>query len=379
MPFVKDDEAALGKVPDNPSEELRALVALTLVPGVGSGRIRALLARFGSAQRVLYASIAELMQVPGIGMQTAQRIVAFDDWDAVDMQFEQAERVGATLIPAWDERFPPLLRTIYDPPALLWMRGTWTPEDHHAVAIVGTRRPTDYGLRTARQFAAALAREGVTVISGLAYGIDAAAHRGALEAGGRTLAVLGSGVDRIYPARHERLARAILNQGALFSEFPLGAAPDAPNFPRRNRLISGLARAVLIVEAYETGGALITARLALEQNREVLAIPGVLHNPASAGTNRLIRDSLARLVCTPDDVLEAIGFGASPVAQPPPSPPSLNGLERQLYDALEPEPLHIDVLCERTGLDPSTALVYLLQLEFKGLVRQLAGKQFYRL
>ncbi len=377
--FDEDEGAAFGAAPDDPVEELRALVALTLVPGVGPGRIRALLARFGSAQAALHAPVAALVQVPGIGMQTARRIVAFDDWDTVDAQFERAERVGAMLIPAWDERFPPLLRQIYDPPALLWVRGELTPADNNAVAIVGTRRPTDYGLRTARQFAAALAREGVTVVSGLAYGIDAAAHRGALETGGRTLAVLGSGVDRIYPSRHERLARAIVAQGALLSEFPLGAAPDAPNFPRRNRLISGLARAVLIVEAYKTGGALITARLALEQNREVLAIPGALHNPASAGTNRLIRDSLARLVCSPEDVLEALGLGRASAAPEPPPPPPLSGLERQLYDALEPEPVHIDVLCERTGLDPSTALVYLLQLEFKGLVRQLAGKQFYRL
>jgi len=377
-PFLFE-ESAFDIAPDDPAEELRALVALTLVPGVGPGRIRALLARFGSAQAALQASVAALVQVPGIGAQTARRIASFDDWDAVDAQFERAERVGATLIPAWDARFPSLLRQIYDPPALLWVRGTLAPEDSNAVAIVGTRRPTDYGLRTARQFAAALAQEGVTVISGLAYGIDAAAHRGALEAGGRTLAVLGSGVDRFYPARHARLAQAIMTQGALLSELPLGAAPDAPNFPRRNRLISGLARAVLIVEAYERGGALITARLALEQDRDVLAIPGALHNPASAGTNRLIRDSLARLVCSPDDVLEVLGMGSASATSRPPSPPSLSGLEQQLYEALEPEPLHIDVLCERTGLDPSTALVYLLQLEFKGLVRQLAGKQFYRL
>ncbi len=379
-PFLFEEErSALKIAPDDPAEELRALVALTLVPGVGPGRIRALLARFGSAQAALQASVAALVQVPGIGAQTARRIASFDDWDAVDVQFERAERVGATLIPAWDARFPSLLRQIYDPPALLWVRGALAPENNNAVAIVGTRRPTDYGLRTARQFAAAMARAGVTVISGLAYGIDAAAHRGALDAGGRTLAVLGSGVDRFYPARHARLAQAIMTQGALLSELPLGAAPDAPNFPRRNRLISGLARAVLVVEAYERGGALITARLALEQDRDVLAIPGALHNPASAGTNRLIRDSLARLVCSPDDVLEVLGMGHTPATPEPPSPPPLRGPERQLYEALEPEPLHIDVVCERTGLDPSTALVYLLQLEFKGLVRQLAGKQFYRL
>lgn len=370
----------MANLSENSPEELRALVALSLVPGVGPGRIRALLARFGSAQAALYAPLQALVCVPGIGTETARRIAAFADWGAVDAQFEQAERVGAVLIPAWDARFPAALLQIYDPPALLWVRGSLTADDALAVAIVGTRRPTDYGLRLARQFAAELACQGVTIVSGLAYGIDAMAHRGALEAHGRTLAVLGCGVDRIYPERHAPLARAILKQGALISELPLGAAPDAPNFPRRNRLISGLVRAVLIVEAYETGGALITARLALEQNRDVLAIPGALHNPASAGPNRLIRDSLAQLVRTPDDVLEALGVGATKtVTQTPSAASSLGSLERQLYEALGPEPMHIDNLCERTGMDPSTALAYLLQLEFKGLVRQLAGKQFYRL
>jgi len=361
-------------------EELRALVALSLVQGMGPGRIRALLARFGSAQVALHAPLQALVRVPGIGSEMARRIVRFADWDVVEAQFERAERIGAELIPAWDPRFPAALRQIFDPPVLLWVRGSLPKGDALAVAVVGTRRPTDYGLRIARQFAMELARQGVTIVSGLAYGIDAMAHRGALEAGGRTLAVLGSGVDRIYPACHGRLAQAIIAQGALVSEFPLGAAPDAPNFPRRNRLISGLAQAVLIVEAYETGGALITARLALEQNREVLAIPGALHNPASAGPNRLIRESLAQLVRSPDDVLETLGVGvAQATTQALDAASSLGGLERQLYEALGPEPIHIDTLCEKTGLDPSTALVYLLQLEFKGLVRQLAGKQFYRI
>ena len=362
------------------AEEQRALVALSLVPGVGPGRIRALLAAFGTATTACDASPRALAKVPGIGPQTAAAIAAFSDHAAVEAQLDQAERAGATLLTAQDPRFPGRLREIYDPPAFLWMQGTLTPADERALAIVGTRRATDYGKRMAGEFAEALAGRGFTVVSGLAYGIDAAAHRAAVRAGGRTLAVLGSGVDRIYPARHARLAREITGQGALLSEYPLGAAPDAVNFPRRNRIISGLALGTLVVEAFETGGALITARMAVEQNREVFALPSPVHSAAGRGTNRLIQRGHAKLVLGVEDILDELGFDdavAETPAEPAP-PPSLNDVERRLYDALGPEPLHIDALCRATGLDASTALVYLLSLEFKGLVRQMAGKQFFR-
>ncbi len=362
-------------------EEREALVALSMAPGVGPGRIRALLARFGSAAAVWQAPVGALAAVPGLGPQTAAAIAAFDGHEAVTEQFRRAERVGATLLTAWDPSFPALLREIYDPPALLWVRGRLTEADARAVAIVGTRRATEYGRRAAYDFAAGLARHGFTVVSGLAHGIDAAAHRGALEAGGRTLAVLGSGVDRIYPARHQRLAEAIMAQGALLSEYALGTAPDAPNFPRRNRIISGLAMGVLVVEAFETGGALITARLAIEQNRDVCAVPGPIHSPASAGCNRLIQRGHARLVLTVEDVLEELGvpvIGEESRPSVSATPPDLDPIERQLYEALDTSPVHIDTLCLRTGLDVSTALVYLLNLEFRGLIRQMAGKQFFR-
>jgi len=371
------------------ADELRALVALSLVPGVGPGRIRALLAHFGAASAVMTASRRALAQVERVGPQTAAAIADFDGEAEVDRQFERAARVGAELVPLWDDRYPDLLRRIYDPPAVLWLRGDLRPEDGRALAIVGTRRASDYGKRVAHHFAFELARRGFTIVSGLAYGIDAAAHRGALEAGGRTIAVLGSGVDRIYPAKNAPLAeRMAAGQGAVLSEFGLGAKPDAVNFPRRNRIVAGMAHGTLVAEARPTGGALITAWMALEQNREVFATPAALFSSTGEGTNQLIRKGYATLVTNVDELLAELDGQLRPA--PParaeetpepaeaPAPTDLNGPERKLYDALTTEPVHLDALCERTGLDSSNALVYLLSLEFRGLVRQLAGKQFFR-
>lgn len=368
-----------------PLGEQRALVALSQVPGVGPARLRALVAAFGTAEAVMGAPTGALAEVPDVGRKTARAIRAFDDFDAVDAQLERAERGGAYLLPVQDACYPELLRHIYDPPPFLWVRGRVLRQDARALAIVGTRRASEYGRRWAEEFAYELGQRGFTIVSGLAYGIDGAAHRGALRAGARTLAVLGSGVDRIYPTRHTQLARDIVesDQGALVSEFPLGAAPDAANFPRRNRIISGMAHGTLVAEAYETGGALITARLAVEQNREVFALPSPIHSAAGEGTNRLIQRGHAKLVLTVEDMMDELGAVAPPVPDednvPAAPPPRLNGVEQTLYDALGPDPVHIEVLCDQTGLDASTALVYLLSLEFKGLIRQMAGKQFYRI
>jgi DNA processing protein len=216
-----------------------------------------------------------------------------------------------------------------------------------------------------------------TIVSGLAYDVDAIAHAAALQAGGRTLAVLGSGADWIYPARNLPLAKRIQAAGAIFSEYPLGARPDAVHFPRRNRIVSGLSLGTVVVEAYEKGGALITAGLAIEQNREVFAIPSALTNPAGAGANQLIQRGHAKLVQSVGDVLIEIEPAFESKSAPAQVQPDLSPVERRLYEALTPEPTHIDTLCVRTGFDASTALVYLLGLEFKGLVFQMAGKQFY--
>ena len=363
--------------------ERRALVALSLVPGVGPGRVRALLAALGSAEAVMHAPSARLVRAEGVGRQTAEAIRQWDDAPAVDAQFRRAEAVGARLVAFSDPEYPDLLRRIYDPPSHLWVRGRFTEADGLAVAVVGTRRASDYGRRAAEAFAHDLAAAGVTVVSGLAYGVDVAAHRAALAAGGRTVAVLGSGVDRIYPSRHAGVVREMLERdvGAVVSEFPLGAAPDAVNFPRRNRIVSGLCRATVVAEAHETGGALLTAGIALEQNREVFAVPASVFAEAS-GTNRQIQRGEAALATSAADVLDAIAPQLDPPADLPAVPsepaPPLNRVEQRLVDALTAEPRPLDVVCAEADLDASTALVYLLQLEFRGLVRQLQGKQFAR-
>lgn len=361
--------------------EQRALIALSLIQGLGPGRIRAAVSHVGSAERVLSARLELLRSIPGIGRQTAEAIRTFDRFDLVEEQIRIAGDYRATFIPDWDERYPDLLRRIYDPPTFLWSAGIPTETDAKAIAIVGTRRATNYGRSIAREFASGLARAGFTIVSGLAYGIDTAAHTGALEAGGRTIAVLGSGVDRIYPARNADLARRIVGNGCILSEYPLRTAPDAVNFPRRNRIISGLALGTLIVEAFAEGGALITARMALEQNREVFAVPSPLPTTGrpGEGNNRLIQNGHAKLVTSVEDILvELPGAALESGNSEPIVKPDLEGPEAKLWEALERDPMHIDTLCGKTGLDPSSALVHLLSLEFKGIVRQLAGKQFLK-
>ena len=382
---LEDDEP-----PDRDhAAEQRALIGLSLVSGVGPQRLRALLAAFETPKSVFRASRSALTQVDGVGDQTAEAILTFDDGAAVDQEMARAEELGATLVSPWDERFPDRLREIYDPPAYLWMRGTLPTTQAPMVTIVGTRRCSDYGRAQAHHFAAELARRGFTIVSGLAYGVDAAAHKGALDVGGRTLAVLGSGVGRIYPQKHTALAERIAENGAVLSEYGLDADPDAPHFPERNRILSGLALGTLVVESYAEGGALITARLALEQNREVFAVPGAITKDSSRGTNRLIQKGHAKLVMDVEDLLAELpertvedaetvdAETVAPESRPDPAD-ELSGEAARLYEALSDTPVHVDALCEETDLDPSTALPVLLELEFKGLVRQLAGKQFRR-
>jgi len=378
-----------GDSPDrDQAAEQRALIGLSLVSGVGPQRLRALLAAFEVPSEVFRTTRSALTNVEGIGAQTAESILTFDDLGAVQDEMERAEALDAELVSPWDERFPDRLREIYDPPAYLWMRGTLSEVDRPMVTIVGTRRCTDYGRAQAHHFGAELARRGFTIVSGLAYGIDAAAHKGALDAGGRTIAVLGSGVGCIYPQKHTALAERIIESGAVLSEYALDADPDAPHFPERNRILSGLSLGTLVVESYSEGGALITARLSLEQNREVFAVPGAITKDSSRGANRLIQRGHAKLVMEVKDLLEELSevtvedpdeVDAKSVATGSgPDPEELSGDEKILYEALTDTPIHVDELCEETGFDSASALSTLLKLEFKGLVRQLAGKQFRR-
>ena len=355
------------------------------------------MAAFGRADLALHAPAARLAAVPSVGPELARRIRGFDAWDDVEAQIRRAERVGARLVTRWSPSYPRLLAALDDAPAFLWVRGEMAA-DALAVAVVGTRRATPYGLRAAEAFAHDLAAAGLTVVSGLAYGIDGAAHAAALDASlagaaGPTWAVLGSGVDRVYPARHGALAdRIVASGGAVVSELPMGAAPDAPNFPRRNRLISGLCRALLVVEAHATGGALLTARLALDQNREVYAVPGPFDAAASAGAHALIARGEARLVTSPADLLADLlgtsapapasgGDGTAPVVpilsrRPAAMPDDLDGAARTLWGTLSRDPRALDDLLAASHLDASTALVTLFDLELRGLVRQSAGRCF---
>lgn len=382
-------QSNLFALPKDEVAEQRALIALSLVNGVGAGRVRALLAHFGSAVEVMETTSRALQRVEGIGAQTADAIAKAEGGteanEAVEAQWQRAEKVGASLIPAWSSDFPMLLREIYDPPAFLWARGQFLESDQKAIAIVGTRRATDYGKRVAYQFAGELAQQGYTIVSGLAYGIDTMAHQGALDAGGRTIAVLGSGVDVIYPAKNAALVKRILandgEQGMVISELPMGTTPDAPNFPRRNRIISGLSKGVLVAEAFAKGGALITAHIAIEQNREVFAVPGSIFSQTSTGNHELVQKGLAKLVTNVQDVLEEFGMfeslGQDDVFSAI-EPLELNTMEQKLYEVLGAEPMHIDTICAEANVDSSTALVYLLSLEFKNAIRQMAGKMFYK-
>ena len=339
----------------------------------------------GSAEAAFQASVQTLMQVASLGRKTAEAIHHFDRFEEVEAQVAQAVQCGVQMICYDDDVYPAYLRNIYDPPAFLWCRGTLDLSDNEAVAIVGTRRPTPYGMQLAYQIASTLAQSGFTIVSGLAYGIDTQAHQAALATGGRTLAVLGSGADIIYPAKNNDLARRISRQGALLSEFAFGTRPDPPNFPRRNRIVSGLSRATIVIEAYAKGGALITARIASEQDRDVFAIPGPVYSEASAGCHALIQQSVAQLVTSAEEIMDELRGGPVAVASEnsilmdAARMEELEPAEKSLLHCMSPQPIHLDELCSRAQIEPANALVMLLSLEFKGWVRQIAGKHFYRL
>jgi DNA processing protein len=347
---------------------------------MGGVALQGLLATFGSALQAWEAAPEALRAVPGIGPAAVQAVRGFP-W--VRMLREEQGRVaqaGLRVIVWGDPDYPPLLQHIASAPPVLYLRGTLTAGDEVAIAIVGARRATTYGETVARELAVELSRRGLTIVSGLARGIDAAAHQGALEAGGRTLAVLGCGLDQTYPPEHGRLAIQVAASGGLLSEFPLGTAPLRLHFPRRNRIISGLSLGVVVVEAGVDSGALITAHHALEQGREVFAVPGRVHARYSEGCNRLIKAG-AKLVESWEDVLgELVPHLKGPTrrrAEAAP-PPDLSAEELRVFDLLADGPLHIDLIIGRTGLSAARVASTLVGLEMRGVVRQLHGKVFER-
>ncbi|MDG2223366.1 MAG: DNA-processing protein DprA [Rubripirellula sp.] len=350
-----------------------------MLPGIGPRIMTLLMERFGTAGKVLRAGSDQLAEVSGVGkklihvIQTAHHFV-----DPLQLMKWCHEHDTSILLRSADS-YPPLLREIADPPPLMFMQGDLLPADQLAVAIVGTRHATVYGLKQAEHFAFMLAKSGVTVVSGLARGIDAAAHQGALHGGGRTIAVLGGGLGQIYPREHCDLAQRITAQGAVMSEYAPEAKPRGGMFPQRNRLISGLSMAVLVVEAPQRSGALITARLATEQNREVLAIPGPINSRVSRGCNLLIRDG-AKLVQSIDDVLEEIGplqhpvFAADGRSVRSGVELTLNDVERLVLDAIESTPVPVDHVITTVDLAAARILAALTVLEVKRLVRREGGR-----
>ena len=366
--------------PATEAAEREARWALGLVPQLGGVALKGLLEAFGSAVRAWEATPQALQSVPGISRGMAQAMRRFPRARALRDDQAQVARAGVRVIVWGDPDYPTRLQEIASAPPVVYLRGTLEREDEAAIAMVGARHATAYGEEVARELAGELARRGLTIVSGLARGIDAAAHRGALEAAGRTLAVLGSGLDQIYPPEHGGLAGEVALHGALLSEFPLGTPPLRLHFPRRNRIISGLSLGVIVVEAGVGSGALITAHHALEQGREVFAVPGRVHARYSEGCNRLIKAG-AKLVETWEDVLSELvphlrRRSPKRAASPPPS--ALTAAEQQVFDILAEGPLHIDALIVRAGLPGGRVASALVGLEMKGLVRQLTGKVLER-
>src|SRR3990167_9514020 len=390
-----------------------AVIALNMISGIGSQRLKKLLEACGSASKVLLASGEKLRKIEGIGNKITQEITGFR-FENLKKELALAKKLNLRIITLEDKEYPANLKNIYDPPICLYLKGKLSQEDTLSLAIVGSRRASFYGLSCAEKFAFALAELGISIVSGLARGIDTQAHKGALKAKGRTIAVLGSGLNCIYPLENKKLTEEISAQGAVISEFPLNAKPLAQNFPRRNRVISGLSLAVIVVEAARNSGALITADFALEQGRDVFAVPGKVDSATSFGTNQLIKQG-AKLTDSIEDILEelkpklkeftkaqilahsveriadtkelnAIRYPLSaqkiaPVASKKSASiceGKLSDEEKLVYNLLTDKPRYCDELIEETGLPTAKTMSMLSRLEMQGIIQQLPGKMFIR-
>ncbi len=367
-------------------EILKYWIALKSIKGIGYVSFPALADRFGSPAAVFSASVSDLQQTEGISSRIASAIVDFRDWDNIKVELELIHKYNVKIVTYRDESYPRQLLNVYDRPPYIYVRGNLNSEDIN-IAIVGSRAASTYGKYTTERISRDLALQGVTVVSGMARGIDSSAHRGAITAHGRTVAILGSGLDVIYPPENKKLFADIIDNGAVISEFPMGTPPRSTNFPARNRIISGMSYGVVIVEAGEKSGSLITARLALEQGREVFAVPGSIDSAGSRGTNKLIKQG-AKLIENTEDILEEIlpqieqkkplkGFSANETLNASnPRVEKLNAVEQKLYDLVSPKRMHIDDLISLTGFSSADILSALTTMELKGIVRQHPGKFF---
>jgi DNA processing protein len=370
-PAISDDRSHL------------AALRLNLIAGVGPRTQQTLLERFATAEAVFQARDAELREVEGIGPKLAAAIIAAGASHQAEAELARCRDLGVQLIFRGSPDYPRSLAEIPDPPSVLYCRGALEPRDQLAVAMVGSRRCTHYGRQMAERLAGGLARAGLTVISGLARGIDAAAHEGALAAGGRTLAVMATGLANIYPPEHKALAERVVRQGALLSESALDQAPVPGLFPQRNRIISGLSQAVIVVEAARNSGALHTVRHAMEQGREVFAVPGRIDSLASEGCHDIIRDG-ATLIRNADDVLQALGPLTNPVATAPsetvlsPRELTLDPQERGILNLVTADPIHIDEILRAADIETSRVLSTLTVLEMRRFVKRLPGGCYCR-
>lgn len=376
------------------SVDVEKWLKLIRADGVGPTTFAKLLKHFSSVDRALGASICELTKVDGIGPKTAEQIAATRNKFDSAAELELADKFGVWLITFADERYPPVLKKIYDPPPVLYIKGTLTASDNLCVSIVGSRRCSLYGREQASRFAHLLSSAGFTICSGMARGIDSAAHQGALSAGGRTIAVQGCGLANIFPPENKKLFELITESGACISELPLRYEPLSENFPPRNRIIAGLALGTIVVEAGSYSGALITAKAALDNNREVMAVPGKIDSPLSKGTNQLLKQG-AKLIDSVEDVTEALGYigeqlqthtsvAAEKATEKIDKPLfdvsrlKLTDNERKIYDCLDKEPVHIEQIIAETELAPGSINAALISLRLKGLIKQLPGSFFLR-
>jgi DNA processing protein len=356
------------------NKDLKYWVGFSMIPRIGRVKISQLESYFGNLEPAWQANPAELKR-SGLDSSSINAIAHWRPKISLEAEMEKLDRYGVKALTWRDPDYPSRLKEIYDYPPIIYVRGSLLPQDEWCLAVVGTRRATAYGRQAAEEIVSDLAKNKITIVSGLARGIDSIAHHSALEAGGRTIAIFASGLDIVYPAENAALARSIIQQGAVISEYPLGTRPRADNFPRRNRIMSGLSLGVLVVEADETSGAMITAHLALEQNREVLAVPGSILSPASRGTNHLIQEG-AKLVRDYTDILEELNLTAVAHQMEIKEVIPASETESLLLKQLGAEPTHIDEVCRSSGLPTSVVSSTLAMMELKGLVKQVGTMNY---